>query len=516
MSEEATNHPNPEPQRVAWRIRMFHKLRTRLVQLGPKRVPIAYKLAIILTVMIGSGMGLLGLMIVSNQSELLRTQINEFGQTMVDNLAESSKELVLSDDILGLMVQVSNLGKNQNILGAVVYSHDGKVLASSGRLPIHDIDKMYGLADQFDKNYYTAEWTDYDESTEPLEVISFITPIHYQDLIAGHALITYSKSALTQSLHDTVSAITGATVFMILLGIITAYFLGKRISQPIYDLMDASKAIHSGDYEYRITGARNDEIGYLVDAFNTMASGLLEKSQVENAFSRFVSTKVAKQIMDNLDSVTLGGKHVQATALFADIVGFTSLSEKLPAQEIAGLLNDYFRYINMASKLYHGTVDKYMGDCAMIVFGAPEEDKDHKFNAVLCALMIQRMVDRLNTERIQAGKVAIHFRIGINSGEMLAGNMGSDERMQYTVVGEAVNLAARLQSVAERGQVIVTDFFVKDPDVQWRILAQRHNSIQLRGVAQPVTTYVLTDVKPEYSEAIEKQLDEILSQRHVA
>lgn len=516
MSQEPTIQNQQEPPATSWLARRLENIRHKLSQLGPKRVPIAYKLAIILTVLIGSGMSLLGLMIISNQSELLRSQINEFGQTMVDHLAESSKELVLSDDILSLMVQVSNLGKNENVLGAVVYSHDGKVLASSGRLPIHDINKMYKLSTQFKPNYYSAEWKDYDNVTEMLNVMSFITPIQYQDLIVGHVLITYSKAALTQSLHDTVRAITGATVFMILLGIITAYFVGKRISQPIYDLMDASKAIHSGDYQYRIPGARNDEIGYLVDAFNTMANGLLEKSQVENAFSRFVSTKVAKQIMENLDSVSLGGKHVQATALFADIVGFTSLSEKLPAQEIATLLNEYFRYINMASKIYHGTVDKYMGDCAMIVFGAPDEDKEHKFNAVLCGIMIQRMVDRLNSERIQAGKVAIHFRIGINSGEMLAGNMGSDERMQYTVVGEAVNLAARLHSVAERGQIIVTDFFVKDPDVQWRILAQRHNSIQLRGIAQPVTTYVLTDVKPEYSEAIEKQLDEMLSQRNVA
>ncbi len=516
MSEKPVNLQDQETHESSWSSRLRDGLRKNLSQLAPKKVPIAYKLAIILTLMIGSGMGLLGLMIVTNQSELLKTQINEFGQTMVDHLAESSKELVLSDDILSLMVQVSNLGQNDNVLGAVVYSHDGKVLASSGRLPIHDINKMYELSEQIQPKHYTAEWTDYDETTKPLEVMSFITPIQYQDLIAGHALITYSKSALSQSLHDTIRAITGATIFMILLGIITAYFVGKRISQPIYDLMDASKAIHSGDYEYRIAGARNDEIGFLVDAFNNMASGLLEKNQVESAFSRFVSTKVAKQIMDNLDSVSLGGKHVQATALFADIVGFTSFSEKLPPEEVASMLNEYFRYINMASKLYHGTVDKYMGDCAMIVFGAPDEDKDHKFNAVLCALMIQRMVDRLNTERIQQGKVAIHFRIGVNSGEMLAGNMGSDERMQYTVVGEAVNLAARLHSVAERGQIIVTDFFVKDPDVQWRILAQRHNSIRLRGIAEPVTTYVLTDVKPEYSEAIEKQLDEILSQRNVA
>lgn len=479
----------------------------------PRRIPIAYKLAIILTVMITSGMALLGLMIVSNQSQLLTEQIQEFGQTMVDHLAESSKELVLSDDILSLMVLNSNIGQNDNILGAVIYAHDGKVLASSGRLPIYDIQKLYSLSNQFHDNHYAVEWTDYDAASNPLEVISFITPINYKELIAGHALITYSKSALNKSLYDTISAITAATIFMILLGIVTAYYLGKRISRPIYDLMDASRAIHSGDYAYRIAGQRNDEIGYLIDAFNTMATGLLEKNQVENAFSRFVSPKVAKQIMSNLDKVSLGGKRVEATALFADIVGFTSLSEKLPAEQIATMLNEYFSYISIASQLYHGTIDKYMGDCAMIVFGAPEEDEEHKFNAVSCAILIQRLVERLNVMRVQEGKEPIHFRVGINSGEMLAGNMGSNDRMQYTVVGEAVNLAARLHSVAERGQIIVTDYMVKDKDVQWRIIAHRHGAIRLRGIAEPVTTYVLTDLKPGYSALIDKQIDTILQKR---
>ncbi len=479
----------------------------------PSRIPIAYKLAVILTVTIASGMGLLGLMIVTSQSELLRNQIDEFGQTMVDHLAESSKELVLSDDILSLMVLVSNLGKNENILGAVIYSHDGKVLANSGRLPVHDILKLYSNSEQFKENHYAVEWTDYDEQSESLEVISFITPIHYQDLIAGHALVTYSKSALTRSLHDTIRAITAATIFMILLGIVTAYFLGKRISRPIYDLMNASQAIGRGDYGYRIAEHRNDEIGFLIHAFNNMASGLLEKNQVENAFSRFVSPKVAKQIMNNLDKVSLGGKRVEATALFADIVGFTSLSEKLPAEEIASLLNEYFGYISTASQLYHGTIDKYMGDCAMIVFGAPEEDEEHRFNAVSCGILIQRIIERLNVERVSEGKEPIYFRIGLNSGEMLAGNMGSDDRMQYTVVGEAVNLAARLHSVAERGQLIVTDYLVKDRDVQWRVIAHRHGSIRLRGIAEPVTTYVLTDVKPAYSKLIDTQVDEILARK---
>lgn len=492
------------------------RLRELVARLGPKQIPIAYKLAIILTALITSGMALLGLMIVSSQSSLLHAQINEFGKTMVEHLSESSKELVLSDDVLGLMVLVNNLAKNENVVGAVIYSHDGKVLGHSGRLPVHDINKMYDLSTKFQTGHYNVEWTDQDEKTKPIEVISYITPIEYKDLIAGHALITYSKSALTQSLRETIQAITAATIFMISLGIITAFFVGKRLSRPIYDLMDASRAIHQGDYAYRLPEQRSDEIGYLINAFNTMANGLLEKNQVENAFSRFVSSKVAKQIMENLDSVSLGGKRVQGTVLFADIAGFTSMSGRMAAEEVANLLNEYFRYINIASQLHHGTVDKYMGDCAMIVFGVPEADENHKFNAVLCAVMIQRMVDRLNMNRIQLGKEAIQFRIGINSGEMLAGNMGSDERMQYTVVGESVNLAARLHSVAERGQIIVTDFFVKDPDVQWLVMAHRHNSIRLRGITDPVTTYVLTDVKAEYSQIINDQLDNILSTANVA
>lgn len=491
-------------------------LRSIFARMLPTHVPIAYKLAIILTVLIGSGMGLLGLMIVSNQSQLLRDQIDSFGQAMVEHLSDSAKELVLSDDILSLMVLVNNLGKNENVLGSVIYSHDGKLLAHSGRLPVHDITKLYALSEQFKEDNYAVEWSDYDPNGGSLDVITFITPIRYQSLITGHALVTYSKSSLTQSLHETISAITAVTIFMIMLGIITAYFVGKRLSRPIHDLMDASKAIHSGNYNFRINEHRNDEIGYLIHAFNNMATGLLEKNQVESAFSRFVSAKVAKQIMENLDQVQLGGKRMQATALFADIVGFTSLSERSSAEDIARLLNEYFSYIDLASKLFHGTIDKYMGDCAMIIFGAPEEDKEHKFNAICCAVMIQRLVEQLNIYRIKAGKPTVHFRIGVNSGEMLAGNMGSQDRMQYTVVGEAVNLAARLHSVAEQGQIIITDYLVKDPDVQWRVIAHRHDSIRLRGIAEPVTTYVLTNVKPSYSELIDNHISDILENRNVA
>lgn len=152
----------------------------------------------------------------------------------------------------------------------------------------------------------------------------------------------------------------------------------------------------------------------------------------------------------------------------------------------------------------------------MIIFGAPLEDPQHRFNAVSCAILIQRLIKTLNIEREKQGKITIDFRIGINSGEMLAGNLGAHERMQYTVVGESVNLAARLHSTAQRGQIAVTDYFVKDTDIQWYIIAHRSETLQLRGISEKVTTYIITDIKEPYSEQIDAQLDIILKKSKVA
>ena len=488
----------------------------RLKKYIPGQFGIAHKLALILTLLITSGMIMLGLVVIKNQTQLLNQQMNDFGKTVVNQLAESSKELILSDDTLSLMVIISNLTANHNTLGTVIYNEGGKVIASSGMTPARDILSLYRAAKQLDDNAYTVEWFSNNTQGKELEVISFIVPVTFQKLIIGHALVTFSKSTMDIAIVQTIQAILAATVLMIMLGIITAYYLGKRLTRPISDLMDASRAINSGNYDFRLHEKRNDEIGYLMNSLNTMASGLLEKNQVESAFSRFVSPMVAKQIMQNLDQVQLGGKHVTATAVFADIVGFTTIAEKLPPAEVANLLNEYFSYISMITRMYHGTIDKFMGDCAMMVFGAPEEDKDHKINAIACAVMIQRLVTVLNKERIIDGQVPIHFRIGINSGVMLAGNMGSNERMQYTVVGDAVNLASRLHTFAEKDQIVITDSMVKDPDVQWQIIAHRHKLIQLRGLSNPVTTYLVTDIKQEHSHAIDTQLSEIISHKIVA
>lgn len=492
---------------------LLTRLKTFLIDyFSPKHFPIAYKLAVIMTILISSGMILLGLVIVNSQTNLLQKQMNHFADTVIEQLADNSKELVMSDDILSLLVVISNLEAQDNILGAVIYSDDGQILASSGTIPSDEIYRIYNQAKEGynKKGHFQLQWQTNSVDGQAVKAISYITPIKFQNIIAGHALVTFSTIEIEQTILEMVKAIIAATIIMILLGVFVSLHMGRRISKPLHTLMDASREISNGNYQYQIKERRNDELGNLTNALNRMADGLLEKTQVENAFSRYVSKNIAKEIMGNLEHIKLGGHHVDASVVFADIVGFTSLSEKHSAEKITGVLNDYFSYISLASQMHQGTIDKYMGDCAMIVFGVPEEDKQHKLHAVYCAIMIQKLVERINIIRRNNNQLTVSFRIGINSGSMLAGNLGSTERMQYTVVGEAVNLASRLQHMAGANQIVVSHDFYKDPDIQWRLTAKKHKHIQLRGIEEKVSTYIVTNVIALYQDKINEQIDEIL------
>jgi adenylate cyclase len=297
---------------------------------------------------------------------------------------------------------------------------------------------------------------------------------------------------------------------IIALSIGMAFAMGRRITQPIDKLVDASRAIGNGEYTFRFKERRKDELGLLMQAFNEMAEGMLEKSQVKSALSRYVSPGVAKQILSNLDNVALSGKRIEGSVLFADISGFTRISEKTQAEELVGMLNRYFSLITCACALNLGIVDKYMGDGVMLVFGAPEDDSDHAFHAVSCALLIQKLTAHENRQREADGLFPVQFRIGINTGSMLAGNMGSRERMEYTVVGDTVNLASRLCGITNSGEIVISREMYARDDISGRVLAGEYQSIRLRGISQPVSTYRVESLTADYQEIVDTQFEEIL------
>jgi adenylate cyclase len=487
----------------AWR----ERIRARL----PDHIPIAYKLALAITLLVVAGMALLGLTIVSNQTELMRAQMNDFGQTVVNQLADSAREPVLADDILGLRVLTSNLVGRESIKGAAIYSEAGQVLASSGVMPRENILQFYGRSQALHPTTHTFDWEWPQEVGGSAELISFLAPIRFENLIAGHALVTFTRDYMRQSSEDARRAVLWATLLMGALATLTAFIMSRRLSRPIHDLMDVSRAIHAGDYEGRLQGRRNDEIGFLMEGFDRLAKGLLEKSRVEAVLSRFVDHSVAAELLENLGEIRLGGKHVRASVLFADIVGFTRLSEKLPPSEVGALLNEYFAYVSRSSRVYHGTIDKFIGDCVMVVFGVPQEDAEHSLHAIACAVMIQRLMARLNARREPQGKLTVNFRIGVNCGDMLAGNLGSRDRMQYTVVGDAVNLASRLSSIAESGQIVVSEYIRRDPAVRGLVSMRPYAQARLRGKELPVATYLVEDIASAYREAMDADIQAVFS-----
>jgi len=444
----------------------------------PAHVPVAWKLALTIAALAVLVMGILGAILLAQHTQTLRAQAEGFGETLARQLAGTSVELVLAEDQLALAALVNNMAQGDGISGATILDANGTAIAQAGSQPAPgQVSEPWGQG----RRWLLAE------TGEP--VASHRAPLRFQELDLGYAVVTHSLAPLEATTRRAVALVTGATLIMALLASLAAGILGKRLSRPIDDLMDASRAIGAGDYGFRFTERRNDEIGHLMESFNQLARGLLEKSQVEAALSRYVSPGVARQILSNLEQIQLGGRHVEGTVLFADIAGFTTLSERLPPQQVADLLNEYFGYITRIASDCHGTIDKFIGDCAMVVFGVTESDPRHRLHALNCAIMLQRLVARLNNSREAHGLPRVEFRMGLNSGEMLAGNLGASDRMQYTVVGDTVNLASRLMGTAEPGEIVVSQEMLRDPGVARYVESRRSDEIRVRGRQTPVTTY---------------------------
>ena len=170
------------------------------------------------------------------------------------------------------------------------------------------------------------------------------------------------------------------------------------------------------------------------------------KEKVKSAMGKYMSEDVMKRVIMNIDNLGLGGKKAVVTVLFADIRGFTSMSETMSAQQVSEILNEYFTEMEPIISKYNGIINKFIGDAVMAIFGEPIQDKNHALNAVKCGYEMLLKVKELQKKWAEEGKPKIEIGVGINTGEVFVGNIGSVNRMEYTVIGDTVNLASRLES----------------------------------------------------------------------
>ncbi|MEP7120547.1 MAG: adenylate/guanylate cyclase domain-containing protein [Byssovorax sp.] len=250
-----------------------------------------------------------------------------------------------------------------------------------------------------------------------------------------------------------------------LLALIAGALTARRVTTPILDLVTQARLI--GERQWRkvtLQSPGDDEIGELTRSLGQMAEGL-EKGEAEIAheaklrgdLGRFMSKPLVDAIVRGEHPLALGGKRSAVSVLFADIVGFTPLAESRDAQQVVGLLNELFSVLSEIVFRHGGTVDKFIGDCIMAVWGAPIPQEDHAARALAAAEDMMRFLETANEEWKEKYDVEIRLGIGVNSGEAIVGNVGSDKRMEYTVIGDVVNIAARLEAIAQPNQVLVAE-----------------------------------------------------------
>ena len=235
------------------------------------------------------------------------------------------------------------------------------------------------------------------------------------------------------------------TIIVLNIAILIVYFFSKSLTTPITTLVGATKEIEKGNFKVGVKATTGDEIGILTESFVDMGRGLEEREKMKDAFGKFVNKEIAEQVLKG--TIKLGGERKKATVFFSDIRGFTAISEKLEPEEVVEFLNQYMtRMVNCVNNT-NGVVDKYIGDAVMAVWGAPVTHGNDTENAVNGALMMRHELIEFNKGRGGDKKPIIKIGCGLNTGPVLAGQIGSNERMEYTVIGDTVNLASRIESL---------------------------------------------------------------------
>lgn len=290
----------------------------------------------------------------------------------------------------------------------------------------------------------------------------------------------YSLAAMDHEIADLRRSSIGLGVIALMGAFLLVMFISRGLSGPVSTLVNATQEIERGNYDIRVPVTR-DEVGRLARAFNDMAAGLALQEKYRSILNAVADRTVAEKLIENRQA--LGGELKDVTMLFCDIRGFTALTEKMPPHEVIELLNDHMTTLTEVAYEHGGIVDKFVGDLIMVLFGAPVSTGADAQTAVRCAQAMLKARKARNADCPHP----LEIGIGIATGHVVAGCMGSDQRLSYTVIGHRVNLASRLCSVAQAGEIMADADTVAclSPDVP----VESMPSVQLKGISQPTEVF---------------------------
>jgi adenylate cyclase len=372
--------------------------------------------------------------------------------------------------------------KEKAILYAIVFDEKGEIISHSDRA------KIGGKTEGIVGNQIVVK------REENLYRVS--VPIIVGDKYVGGVRIGFSQESISTALVEMRNKIILITIGVLAFSILVTVIVVTFMVSPINVLVDIARKIGKGDLEQKVEMKRKDELGELGNSFNEMIKGLKDRDFIKDTFGRYVSKQVAEAILNG--RLELGGERKRATVLISDIRNFTAISEKFPPEEVVDFLNEYFSEMVSVVIKYEGTLDKFIGDALLAVFGAPIAHADDAKRAVFAALEMQEKLKEFNKKRVKKGKNEIRIGVAVHTGNLVAGNIGSEVRMEYTVIGDTVNLTSRLEPLNKQfgTQILISESTyseVKD-DIEVREIP----AVELRGKEEKVKIYDVLGKKSKF------------------
>ena len=314
-------------------------------------------------------------------------------------------------------------------------------------------------------------------------VILLVTLITVQwELVPG------SMSAREYGMRIILFTVVLSGIFLSSAGVLNRLVV-RSIVAPLKHMLQANARIREGDYDARIQVLGNDEIGVLGDSGNAMIQGLAERKTLRTAFGRYVTPEIRDEILSG--RIPLEGERREGTVMFADLENFTPFVENNLPEEVMRSMRTYFTRMQQAIRSHRGLVIQFAGDEIEAVFGVPVYFETHAEAAVKAALEMRKALTVLNRERTAQGKTVFAHGIGIHSGSVLAGNSGSEEQSAYCLIGNTVNVAARIESLTRE---VACDILVSEETVRQLSAPppmEQQPSCRVKGYSKPITVYRL-------------------------
>jgi len=465
--------------------------------LPPTRIPIWFQIFAAIMVIIITTISVMSFFILSHQKENLYKQTVKIGKVSINYFTNNASIPLLEDNILRLNSLIKDATHVEGILYAIIVDNNQTIKAHS------DINKIGKTFEMFPKTENVRREGDLTYfnffSTSDEHVLNLTRPILFKEKELGKVYVGVSIDFIEKLIQKERWTIIVITILILLFGSGIALLLGIRFSRPISNLVLATREIGSGNYQHKIILARNDELGSLATAFNRMGEELWKNALMQKSFGKYIGSEVLEMIMADPESDWLKGHRNEATIVFVDIRGFSSFSEINEPEEIVEKLNEYFEIATQSIQDHGGYVDKFIGDAVLGVFGVPIYHKDHTERAVRSAAHMQKEF----LKKQENGNVLLQaVGIGINSGVVVSGNIGSQDRMEYTVIGDSVNLAAHLYRLANPGEIIISKSVYSK--IKEMVQADPLPSQNIKGKTEPVETFKLIRIKEKHHAEIGK------------